>query len=191
MRKLFIQWKWLVSKVALNWYKKFSNLCLFYSARLALPGTEKGIGTPDKNPLPLHLPEPLQREQGSEVVKHSEPANRVTCCEPIIEEPASPEPECAQVSIADIEEAFYEDPEEIPTIRLNMDALTSNLRKIMEHNKELQDGNMSTALVALTAEAASLPMPKLKNISQLRTEHQVYVSIFLCSLPCVRASIYS
>lgn len=156
---------------------------MFYSARLALPGTEKGTGTPDKSPLPLHLPEPLQREQGSEVVKHSEPANRVTCCEPIIEEPASPEPECTQVSITDIEEAFYEeDPEEIPTIRLNVDALTINLKKIMEHSKELQDGNMSTALVALTAEAASLPMPKLKNISQLRTEHQVCVPFFLCSL---------
>uniref|UniRef100_A0A1J3J8T8 Protein ROS1 n=1 Tax=Noccaea caerulescens TaxID=107243 RepID=A0A1J3J8T8_NOCCA len=146
----------------------------FASARLSLPGTEKGNGTPDKDPLPLHLPEPLQREQGSEVVKHSESANRATCCEPIIEEPASPEPECPQVSMADIEDAFYEDPEEIPTIQLNMDEFTSNLKKIMEDNKELQDGNMSNALVALTAEAASIPMPKLKNISQLRTEHQVY-----------------
>lgn len=159
---------------------------MLYSARLSLPGTEKGNGTPDKDPLPLHLPEPLQREQGSEVVKHSESANRATCCEPIIEEPASPEPECAQVSMADIEDAFYEDPEEIPTIQLNMDEFTSNLKKIMEHNKELQDGNMSNALVAFTAEAASIPMPKLKNISQLRTEHQVYVSIFLCYSSCVR-----
>ncbi|XP_010516871.1 PREDICTED: protein ROS1-like [Camelina sativa] len=146
----------------------------FASARLALPGTEKGMGTPDKNPLPLHLPKPLLRDQGSEVVKHAEPAKQFTCCEPIIEEPASPEPESAQVSIADIEDAFFEDPEEIPTIRLNLDAFTSNLKKIMEHSKELQDGNMSSALVALTAETASLPMPKLKNISQLRTEHQVY-----------------
>ncbi|XP_010505197.1 PREDICTED: protein ROS1-like [Camelina sativa] len=146
----------------------------FASARLALPGTEKAMGTPDKNPLPLHLPEPLLRDQGSEVVKHAEPAEQFTCCEPIIEEPTSPEPESAQVSIADIEDAFFEDPEEIPTIRLNLDAFTSNLKKIMEHSKELQDGNMSSALVALTAETASLPMPKLKNISQLRTEHQVY-----------------
>ncbi|CAA7060914.1 unnamed protein product [Microthlaspi erraticum] len=142
----------------------------FASARLSLPGTEKGSGTPDKDPLPLHLPEPLQREQGSEVVKHSEEANRPTCFEPIIEEPASPEPEYAQVSMADIEHAFYEDPEEIPTIQLNLDEFTSNIKKIME----LQDGNISNALVALTAEAASIPMPKLKNISQLRTEHRVY-----------------
>ncbi|KAF8101783.1 hypothetical protein N665_0201s0102 [Sinapis alba] len=146
----------------------------FASARLALPGSEKAMETPD---IPLQsLPEPLRRQQGLEVVvNHSEAANRVTSCEPIIEEPASPEPECAEVSIADIEDAFFEDPEEIPTIRLNMDAFTNNLKKIFEHSKELQDGgNMSSALVALTAEAASLPMPKLKNISQLRTEHQVY-----------------
>ncbi|KAJ0258948.1 DNA glycosylase/AP lyase ROS1 [Hirschfeldia incana] len=145
----------------------------FASARLSLPGPEKGVETPD---LSLRsLPEPLRRHQGLEVVNHSEEAaNRVTSCEPIIEEPASPEPECAEVSIADIEEAFYEDPEEIPTIRLNMDAFTNNLKKIFEQSKELQEGNMSGALVALTAEAASLPMPKLKNISQLRTEHQVY-----------------
>lgn len=144
----------------------------FASARFALPGPEKGMERPD---VPLQsLPEPLRRQQGLEVVNHSEAANRVTSCEPIIEVPASPEPECAEVSMADIEDAFFEDPEEIPTIRLNMDAFTNNLKKIFEHSKELQDGNMSGALVALTAEAASLPMPKLKNISQLRTEHQVY-----------------
>ncbi|CAN8316674.1 unnamed protein product [Cochlearia groenlandica] len=146
----------------------------FASARLALPGTEKAKETPDNNPLPLHLPEPLRREGRLEVVIHPKPSKKVECCEPIIEEPASPEPQREQVTIADIEDAFYEDPEEIPTIRLNMDAFTSNLKKIMEHSKELQDGNMSSALVALTAEPASLPMPKLKNISQLRTEHQVY-----------------
>ncbi|CAH9142640.1 unnamed protein product [Cuscuta epithymum] len=33
---------------------------------------------------------------------------------------------------------------------------------------------MSNALVALTPEGASIPMPKLKNISRLRTEHHVY-----------------
>ncbi|KAL0720969.1 hypothetical protein Bca4012_035568 [Brassica carinata] len=144
----------------------------FASARLSLPGSEKAMETPDMSLQ--SLPEPLRRQQGVEVVNHSEAANRVTCCEPIIEEPASPEPECAEVSMADIEDAFFEDPEEIPTIRLNMDAFTNNLKKIFEHSKELQDGNMSSALVALTAEAASIPMPKLKNISQLRTEHQVY-----------------
>ncbi|ESQ52279.1 hypothetical protein EUTSA_v10016139mg [Eutrema salsugineum] len=143
----------------------------FASARLALPGPEKDM-TPDKNTLAL--PEALQRNQGSEVVMHSELANKPTCCEPIIEEPSSPELKCQEVSIGDIEDAFYEDQEEIPTIRLNLDAFTNNLKKIIERSGELQDGDMSTALVALTAEAASIPMPKLKDISLLRTEHLVY-----------------
>ncbi|XP_010506092.1 PREDICTED: protein ROS1-like [Camelina sativa] len=142
----------------------------FASARLALPGTEKGMGTPDKNPMPLYLPEPLHSEQGSKVL-NSETANSLKFCEPIIDEPASPEQVSADIE-ADIEDAFFEDPEEIPTIRLNTDAFTISLKKIMEDIKEV--GNMSTALVALTDEAASLPMPKLKNISRLRTEHQVY-----------------
>ncbi|KAG0451994.1 hypothetical protein HPP92_025927 [Vanilla planifolia] len=44
----------------------------------------------------------------------------------------------------------------------------------MQENMEIQDGSLSKALVALTPEAASIPMPKLKNVSRLRTEHQVY-----------------
>ncbi|ESQ40479.1 hypothetical protein EUTSA_v10012472mg [Eutrema salsugineum] len=137
----------------------------FASGRLALPGPEKGMRTPNKNPLAL---ETLQRKQGSQVVMHSEPASKTTCCEPIIEEPSSPE--CEQVSIADVEDAFYEDDEEIPTIKLNLDTFTNNLKKVIEHSRELQDVDMSKALV----EAAATPMPRLKNVGRLRTEHQVY-----------------
>ena len=43
----------------------------------------------------------------------------------------------------------------------------------MQENMELHEADMSKALVALTAEAASIPVPKLKNVSRLRTEHQV------------------
>jgi hypothetical protein len=74
----------------------------------------------------------------------------------------------------DIEDAFMEDPDEIPTINLNIEAFTKNLEKYMQQNMELQEGEMSRALVAITTEAASIPTPKLKNVSQLRTEHQVY-----------------
>ncbi|KAF9600268.1 hypothetical protein IFM89_005854 [Coptis chinensis] len=44
----------------------------------------------------------------------------------------------------------------------------------MQKNMELQDGDVSKALVALTPEAASILTVKLKNVSQLRTELQVY-----------------
>lgn len=95
-------------------------------------------------------------------------------CEPIIEEPATPEPECIQTEERAIEDAFYEDPEEIPTIKLNIEEFTQNLHNYMQaNNMELQDIDMSKALVAINPEAASIPMPKLKNVSRLRTEHHV------------------
>lgn len=93
--------------------------------------------------------------------------------EPIIEEPATPEQDSTEISEHDIEDAFNEDLDEIPTIQLNMEQFTLNLHKVLQQNTELQESNMSNALVALTAEAASIPVPKLKNVSQLRTEHQV------------------
>ncbi|XWS59542.1 hypothetical protein CRYUN_Cryun08bG0131100 [Craigia yunnanensis] len=162
----------------------------FASARLALPGPEdKSIvnatenRTSDQNhaviidQLPLPLPQPIEqsdRNWQSEANWHSQAKSGVNNCDPIIEEPASPEPECTQVAMNDIEDMFWEDPDEIPTIKLNMEQFTQNLQNYMQNNMELQEGDMSKALVALTAEAASIPTPKLKNVIRLRTEHQVY-----------------
>ena len=89
-----------------------------------------------------------------------------------MEEPASPEPEFA---IPDIEDFFPEDldEDEIPTIKLDLRELTQNVQSFMLNNLELREGEMSKALVSLGREAASIPMPKLKNVSRLRTEHQV------------------
>ncbi|MED6122721.1 hypothetical protein PIB30_042507 [Stylosanthes scabra] len=97
-------------------------------------------------------------------------------CHPIIEEPKTPEPECSQVAIHDIEDAFWVDSDscEIPTINLNIEEFTQNLQNYMQGNMELQEAEMSKALVALTPEAANIPMPKLKNVGRLRTEHCVY-----------------
>ncbi|PRQ43782.1 putative DNA glycosylase, helix-turn-helix, base-excision DNA repair, demeter [Rosa chinensis] len=164
----------------------------FASARLALPGPEEKSlvsATEDRNtyqnpgeinngmPLPLPLPHPhrteqLEANQQLAASQQSEPKSTLGYCEPIIEEPATPEPECTQI-VEDIED-FYEDPDEIPTIKLNMEQFTQNLQNYMQQNMELQQGEMSKALVALTPDAASLPTPKLKNVSRLRTEHQVY-----------------
>lgn len=94
-------------------------------------------------------------------------------CEPIIEEPATPEQECTEITESDIEDAFYEDPDEIPTIKLNIEEFTVNLQSYMQEKMELQECDMSKALVALNPDAASIPAPKLKNVSRLRTEHQV------------------
>jgi hypothetical protein len=45
---------------------------------------------------------------------------------------------------------------------------------MQENNIKIEDADMSRALVAITPEVASIPTPKLKNVSRLRTEHQVY-----------------
>ncbi|KAI6697914.1 hypothetical protein NL676_018033 [Syzygium grande] len=90
------------------------------------------------------------------------------------EEPATPEPDCTQIAENDMEDMFSDDFNEIPTIKLNMEEFTQNLQKYMQHNMDLQENDMSKALVALTPEAASIPVPKLKNVSRLRTEHLVY-----------------
>ncbi|MED6217686.1 hypothetical protein PIB30_019995 [Stylosanthes scabra] len=162
----------------------------FASARLALPGPEqksivitKGNNATNPSPsvvinqLPLPLPtntsqaEELQQEEAS---KRLEARSEINICQPIIEEPASPEPECTQVLETDIEDAFYEETCEIPTIDVDMEELTLNVQNYMEENMELQEGEMSKALVALTPEAACIPTPKLKNVNRLRTEHWVY-----------------
>ncbi|KAK6244584.1 hypothetical protein QUC31_010993 [Theobroma cacao] len=156
----------------------------FASARLALPGPEeKSIvsatenRTSDQNhaviidQLALPLPQPTEQSDRNLQLQAKSGVNN---CDPIIEEPASPEPECKQVAEIDIEEMFCEDPDEIPTIKLNMEEFTQNLQNYMQNNMELQEADMSKALVALTADAASIPTPKLKNVSRLRTEHQVY-----------------
>lgn len=149
----------------------------FASARLSLPGPEeKGITSfnspimPDRNSPGVFNPLPLPPAENNSL--------RVQCsignCAPIIEEPSSPEPVHAEVSQSDIEDSFYEDPDEIPTIRLDVEEFAANLQNFMEENMELQEGDMSKALVALNSAAASIPTPKLKSVSRLRTEHHVY-----------------
>lgn len=148
------------------------------SARLALPGPEeksivstngnKSInGNPAVTVNSLPLPPPLPHNQLSE-------ANpRTSNCEPIIEEPATPEQEHPQILECDIEDTLYDDSDGMPTIKLNIEEFTHNLQDYMQRNMELQESDMSRALVALTPEVASIPMPKLKNVSRLRTEHHV------------------
>ncbi|XP_077239673.1 DNA glycosylase/AP lyase ROS1-like [Tasmannia lanceolata] len=158
----------------------------YASARLALPGPEEKSLVTSAVPIsgkqghrvfinPLPLPPPEGYPQAESRI-NKQPDTGMMGCEPIIEEPATPEPESIDISESAIEDAFWqEDPDEIPTIKLNFEEFTLNVQNYMqENNMELRDGDMSKALVALTPDAASIPMPKLKNVSRLRTEHQVY-----------------
>ncbi|XP_019453312.1 PREDICTED: protein ROS1-like isoform X1 [Lupinus angustifolius] len=163
----------------------------FASARLALPGPEQksivstlGNNVNDQNPPvifnQLYL-QPAENTNQAEDIQQTELSRQlyskpeINNCQPIIEEPTTPEPECSQLPQDDIEDAFYYDDScEIPTIKLNMEEFTTNLQNYMQQNMALQEGEMSKALVSLNPEAASIPVPKLKNVSRLRTEHCVY-----------------
>ncbi|CAN1201019.1 DNA glycosylase/AP lyase ROS1 [Linum perenne] len=197
----------------------------FASARLALPGPEEKrmVNVPQDRPTfasPVMpegrraLPPPTICEQQTHS-SESLPASNVSerenqqslqlsavksreNCEPIIEEPLSPEPVCttqdATLDIGDIEDAFtqgttqynedtfYEDPDEIPTLKLNeipaitlnVQELAQNIEMYIKQKMDLHDGDISLDLVAMATEATYMPPPKLKNISRLRTEHRVY-----------------
>lgn len=147
------------------------------SARLALPGPEeKSIATStfpvmaERNPGIVINPMPLPPPENNSL---KSARFDIGSCVPIVEEPATPDQEHTEVTESDIEDTFDEDPDEIPTIKLNMEEFTVNLQNYMQSNMELQEGDMSKALVALNPDATSIPTPKLKNVSRLRTEHQV------------------
>jgi len=95
--------------------------------------------------------------------------------EPIIEEPASPREEERPETLENDIEDYDADIGEIPMIKLNFEAFAQNLENcIKESNKDLQPDDIAKALVAISTEEASIPVPKLKNVRRLRTEHYVY-----------------
>ncbi|XP_044978762.1 protein ROS1C-like [Hordeum vulgare subsp. vulgare] len=150
----------------------------FASARLALPApqekslvrssnqfTSQSGGMPTPN-LTV-LPQLEESNQGKDF--------RTNNSEPIIEEPASPaQEECPETSEDDIED-YDPDTGEIPLIKLNFEAFAQNLENcIKESNMDLQSDDIAKALVAISTETPSIPVPKLKNVRRLRTEHYVY-----------------
>ncbi|KAJ7981114.1 transcriptional activator DEMETER-like [Quillaja saponaria] len=152
------------------------------SAQQTLPGTSSR-GPTDKRVVSaqhpaMHVQDPsLFRNTASTSLLEGNSLSGIEfkACEPIVEMPESPVHQSDIVEeISDIED-FYrdqdDDSEEIPTIKLNIE---EDVGKLWQYENEI-DTNMSRALVVLTAEAASIPVRKLKNVSRLRTERQVYV----------------
>ncbi|KAJ1401755.1 hypothetical protein SESBI_28515 [Sesbania bispinosa] len=105
-------------------------------------------------------------------------------CEPIIEMPASPEPESKESDEFEVkhDEEFNknddtedtEDIEDIVTIKLSSQEGLSKARDYSSEESQ-HDVKTSTAIVALHADTANIPMPKMKNASRLKTERLVYV----------------
>ncbi|ONK77095.1 uncharacterized protein A4U43_C02F3050 [Asparagus officinalis] len=157
------------------------------SSRLALPMPEETSSMSSSIVIAsgrAHIPVSNQNSLLPQLEDHihSEVGIVTGICEPIVEEPATPEPiieeqesECFEPSEMDMEDFFSNDTDEIPTLHL-VEEMKWNLKNYMQGNSMgLQDGELSRALVAITPETASLPLPKLKNVGRLRTEHQAYV----------------
>ncbi|VAH07909.1 unnamed protein product [Triticum turgidum subsp. durum] len=150
----------------------------FASARLALPAPQEKSLVKSSNqfsfqsggmptPYSTVLPQLEGSTQGHDF--------RTNNSEPIIEEPASPaREECPETLENDIED-YDPDTGEIPLIKLNLQAFAQNLENcIKESNMDLGSDDIAKALVAVSTGSASIPVPKLKNVRRLRTEHYVY-----------------
>lgn len=89
--------------------------------------------------------------------------------EPIIEMPASPELKSIEIEEKDVEDLWYDDYDEIPTIRLD-EEFGAGVQDYPYVDPTIQESHASQALVCVPT---STPARKLKNIRRLRTEHDV------------------
>lgn len=143
------------------------------SSRLALPGpSDKMNASPAVPEGSTAIFDPLPLVSSSEATPFHCSRSQIKICEPLIEEPIEvlPKLESPQSEEPEIE---Y-DSEGIPIIRLNLENFKASLCSYVNNsNITFEDGESSKAIVALTPEAASIPAPKLKYVSRLRTEHLV------------------
>ncbi|WJX68895.1 hypothetical protein P8452_53220 [Trifolium repens] len=157
------------------------DMCEHYKSslartKLALPPNPTSdqtiVATETDNAHSLHLPSTSKSTVITEERKE---------CEPIVEMPASPEPEDIGFD-SELDEEIYhdytnedEDIEDIVTVNLSNQE-SSCLPKMLDNSFEEFDYGMnaSTTLV-LSQDAANIPLPKMKNVSRLKTERLVYV----------------
>ncbi|KAF6150361.1 hypothetical protein GIB67_034060 [Kingdonia uniflora] len=142
---------------------------------MPVPRLEEDITTPNQIPIANFNPMLVSRlqENMSSISSFVEMPSSPERPASFVEIPSSPErrevsePEDRETHIRDIEDAFYEnDPEdELPPIPID-------LRQLQSKIEEVHGGDFSMALVPF--KDVSLPTSKLKNVSRLRTEHQVY-----------------
>ncbi|XVF19781.1 hypothetical protein REPUB_Repub11eG0140500 [Reevesia pubescens] len=105
--------------------------------------------------------DPLTSVSSSEAIPPLGSGYQTKICEPIIEEPFEPQEKLEDPKLQETEPEY--DSDGIPILKLNVRDMFQN-----------GDISISKALVALTPEAASIPAPKQRVSSRLRTEHLVY-----------------
>ncbi|KAM1116081.1 hypothetical protein TB2_006538 [Malus domestica] len=145
----------------------------FASARLALPGPEKKPGSTKNgsstDPLMMAL-QALNPPTVSSLEVSLDSKYQGKSCEPIIEEPSSPQPEYTEASLRDIEDLFLDDPNDMPTIKMRDERFSTTLEP---YTGVFQENDMATGLVP--SRYANFRAPKAKDAFRLCTKHLVYV----------------
>ncbi|XP_048444775.1 DEMETER-like protein 2 isoform X3 [Pyrus x bretschneideri] len=145
----------------------------FASARLALPGPEKKPGSTKNgsstDPLMMAL-QALNPPTVSSLEVSLDSKYQSKSCEPIIEEPSSPQPEYTETSLRDIEDLFLDDPNDMPTIKMRDERFSTILEP---YTGVFQENDMATGLVP--SRYANFQAPKSKDAFRLCTKHLVYV----------------
>ncbi|XP_030522569.2 transcriptional activator DEMETER-like [Rhodamnia argentea] len=140
----------------------------YASARLSLPAPKaaKNPVTTGENAIVLCNGESTAALGATSLL---ESGYQTGSCEPIIEEPESPKIASNELLERDIEDFCYDDGDEIPTIKLSSANFSTDLQSPIYDAGMFEEN--SRALVALND---FIPMPKLKEVTRLRTEHHVY-----------------
>ncbi|RYR43014.1 hypothetical protein Ahy_A08g039443 [Arachis hypogaea] len=158
-----------------------------FASAQSLPGTTSRQPTKDKIVTDNLLPMPIfEVNQSSTTTKYQTYRE----CEPIIEMPSSPEAESERIYMlefeanneeedyhvsdeANKEEEDYPSPDDEKILVMNLSSQSKET-----HNHSAQEDknhmNISASLVTLPY-TGSMPAPKMKNASRLRTERLVYV----------------
>ncbi|KAI3675769.1 hypothetical protein L1987_85362 [Smallanthus sonchifolius] len=151
----------------------------FASGMLALPGTKESSNVTSIVPAGNEESHSMHGQPPSSVdLEVNNPGSyyqgQSQTCEPIIEVPPSPEPEVESI-IGDIEDLCCESDDEIPTIRLNTEEFKETLKETIDTNNiSIPEADMSKALIAFSAEAANIRVPRKKFVAKSRTMHLVY-----------------
>ncbi|XP_021278784.1 DEMETER-like protein 2 isoform X2 [Herrania umbratica] len=146
----------------------------FASSRLALPGpSDKMNVSPSVPDGSTAIFDHLPLVSSSEATPFHCSRPQIEICEPDIQETIELLPKLESPQSEELEVEY--DSEGIPIIRLNLENFRTSLCSYVDNsNTVFEDGESSKAIIALTPEAASIPAPKLKYVSRLRTEHLVY-----------------
>ncbi|CAK9237622.1 unnamed protein product [Sphagnum troendelagicum] len=153
------------------------------SARQALPAPEKASANPTLLALPQGTTSTVTQAAGategdkSLLIQSTNVGSSQDCCEPIIEEPMTPPEESDDIATDNPKPDHLPEETTIMTVvEMQVDSSETCLQNppASSSSQVIIPDALSQELVLLPPEAASIPVPKLKNVGRLRTVHYVY-----------------